>query len=147
MGSVKFRTYHEVTGPDASHLADQVRAQRARVEERLRAVSRVVGVMSGKGGVGKSYVTATLALGLAEQMPGGVGVLDADLEGPTAARFLGASGPLELTDDGVLPAAGRAGTAGLAPPVPAGSSPTGRVGSCNATRSPSASPFSTLPRS
>ncbi|MGQ0702717.1 MAG: P-loop NTPase [Gemmatimonadales bacterium] len=106
---MKFRTYHQVEGDDASRLAEQVGAQRRRVLDRLREVSRVVAVMSGKGGVGKSYVTATLALGLAEQMPRGVGVLDADLEGPTAARLLGASGPLTLTGDGALPAAGRAG--------------------------------------
>jgi ATP-binding protein involved in chromosome partitioning len=55
--------------------------------------------MSGKGGVGKSYVTARLAerLGRAGRA---VGVLDADLNGPTVARLLDAEGPLRVVPDG-----------------------------------------------
>ena len=109
MGSVKFRTYHQVEGADASRLAEQVAAQRRRVEERLGSIGRVIAIMSGKGGVGKSYVTAAIALGLADRLPRGVGVLDADLKGPTAARLLGASGPVRLDHDGVHPARGRSG--------------------------------------
>ena len=109
MGSVKFRTYHQVEGADASRLAEQVAAQRRRVEERLGAIGRVIAIMSGKGGVGKSYVTAAIALGLADRLPGGVGVLDADLKGPTVARLLDASGPVRLDQDGVHPARGRSG--------------------------------------
>jgi ATP-binding protein involved in chromosome partitioning len=109
MGSVKIRTYHEVGGEDASHLAEQVAAQRSRVQERLRGISRVIGIMSGKGGVGKSYLTTMLARGLAQRLSGGVGVLDADLKGPTAARMLGAAGPVRLDGEGVYPALGRDG--------------------------------------
>jgi ATP-binding protein involved in chromosome partitioning len=81
------RTYHQLTDPDRSGLADQIGAQRKRVAERLAGVRRIVAVMSGKGGVGKSYVTAHLARGLAR---GGrtVGVLDADLNGPTIPGLL-----------------------------------------------------------
>lgn len=108
---MKFRTYHQVAGDDASRLGEQVSAQRSRIRERLRGVGRVVGVMSGKGGVGKSYLTAALAVGLAPRLPRGVGVLDGDLNGPTTARLLGASGPLRLDPDGggVDPAMGRDG--------------------------------------
>lgn len=109
MGSVKFRTYHEVEGDDASRLAEQVGEQRQRVQERLAAIGRVIGIMSGKGGVGKSYVTASCARGLAQRLARGVGVLDADLKGPTAARMLGASGPVRLDKEGVHPALGRSG--------------------------------------
>jgi ATP-binding protein involved in chromosome partitioning len=82
-----FRTYHELTEPDRSGLVEQIDAQRRRVAERLAPVRRVVAVLSGKGGVGKSYVTAGLAGAVAR---GGraVGVLDADLNGPTAPRLL-----------------------------------------------------------
>src|SRR5436309_2661595 len=59
------RTYHQLTDPDRSGLAEQIGAQRKRVAERLAAVRRIVAVMSGKGGVGKSYVAAHLARGLA----------------------------------------------------------------------------------
>jgi ATP-binding protein involved in chromosome partitioning len=81
------RTYHELTDPDRSGLPAQIAAQRQRVAERLAGVRRIVAVMSGKGGVGKSYVTANLARALARAgQP--VGVLDADLNGPTIPSLL-----------------------------------------------------------
>ncbi len=104
---MSFRTYFELTDQDRSRLGDQVAAQRQRVVERLRSVDRLVAVMSGKGGVGKSYVTAALAQGLMNQVKHGVGVLDADLASPTVARLLDAQGPLRITDEGVHPALGR----------------------------------------
>ena len=81
------RTYHQLTDPDRSGLLDQIGAQRRRVAERLAGVKRIVAVMSGKGGVGKSYVTAHVARALAR---GGraAGVLDADLNGPTIPGLL-----------------------------------------------------------
>jgi ATP-binding protein involved in chromosome partitioning len=103
------RTYHQLTNPDRSGLLDQIGAQRRRVAERLAAVRRIVAVMSGKGGVGKSYVTAHLARALAR---GGrtVGVLDADLNGPTIPRLLGIDlAPLPAPQDGVTPAVGADG--------------------------------------
>ncbi len=81
------RTYHQLTDPDRSGLADQIGAQRKRVAARLAGVRRIVAVMSGKGGVGKSYVTAHLARGFA-RAGRSVGVLDADLNGPTIPRLL-----------------------------------------------------------
>jgi ATP-binding protein involved in chromosome partitioning len=105
---VSFRTYNQVTGPDRSGLGEQVGAQRARVTERLRTVGHVVAVISGKGGVGKSFVTSTLALGAAAAGKR-VGVLDADLKAPTVPSMLGASGPLRVDDEGVHPAIGRSG--------------------------------------
>jgi ATP-binding protein involved in chromosome partitioning len=92
------RTYHQLTDPDRSGLLDQIGAQRKRVAERLAGVRRIVAVMSGKGGVGKSYVTANLARALAR---GGsaTGVLDADLNGPTIPGLLGVSGA-RLTANG-----------------------------------------------
>lgn len=85
---MRFRTYREVTGPDASGVLGQVAAQRARVRDRLAAVRRLVAVMSGKGGVGKSFVTARLAQTLVRS-GSAVGVLDADLNGPTIPTLLG----------------------------------------------------------
>jgi ATP-binding protein involved in chromosome partitioning len=102
------RTYNEVHGADRSGLLSQVVAQRERVRARLASVARVVPVMSGKGGVGKSFVTASLATNLARHGLV-VGVLDADLHGPTTARMLGAEGPLEVLGDGVRPATTRDG--------------------------------------
>ena len=98
---MSYRTYHDVTGPDRSQLGAQVGAQRERVNDRLRDVRRVVAVMSGKGGVGKSYVTSHLARAMAGGLD--VGVLDADLRGPTVSRLLAASGPLRVSASGVEP--------------------------------------------
>lgn len=51
-------------------------------------VKRVIGVMSGKGGVGKSTVSALLAKQLCD-MGYSVGILDADITGPSIPRLLG----------------------------------------------------------
>ncbi len=109
MGPVSFRSYREVEGEDRSRLLEQVTAQRERVARRLESVNHVVAVMSGKGGVGKSHVAATLAAGVASQADRRVGVLDADLRSPTVAQLLEARGPLPVTDEGVDPAVGRGG--------------------------------------
>src|SRR5256714_5391333 len=81
------RTYHQLTEPDRSGLPGQIAAQRRGVAARLAGVRRVVAVMSGKGGVGKSFVTAGLARARAR---GGraTGVLDADFNGPTVPSLL-----------------------------------------------------------
>ena len=77
-----------------------------RVEEmnRLRArmdrVKHKVAVMSGKGGVGKSLVTVNLAAALAAEGKR-VGVLDADIHGPTVPKMLGMKGAqLEVNAEG-----------------------------------------------
>lgn len=106
---LNIRTYHELNEPDRSGLAQQIAVQRRRVAGRLAGVRRVVAVMSGKGGVGKSFVTAGLARALA-RAGRATGVLDADFNGPTAARLLGAREErLRVEGDAVLPAAGTDG--------------------------------------
>ncbi len=103
------RAYGELTGVDASRVGAQIDSQRARLAERLAAVRWMVAVMSGKGGVGKSYVTALLARAAATRLAKGVGVLDADLPSPTVAHMLGAEGRLVPSDDGVEPVRGAMG--------------------------------------
>lgn len=105
----KFRTYHEVDASTRSQLLEQVLDQRARLAERLVGIGQVVAVASGKGGVGKSAVTANLAATLSA-MGRRVGVVDADLNGPSLARMLGVSrGVLEDRAEGVVPPRGAAG--------------------------------------
>ncbi len=100
---LNIRTYHDLTGPDRSGLPEQIAAQRRRVAERLAQVRRIVAVMSGKGGVGKSFVTAQLARALA-RAGRAVGVLDADLNGPTIPRLLDAADArLTVYEDAVEP--------------------------------------------
>lgn len=64
-------------------------------------VGAIVAVASGKGGVGKSTTAVNIALGLAA-MGLKVGVLDADIYGPSMPRLLGISGKPETVDGKVL---------------------------------------------
>jgi len=65
-------------------------------------IKRVVAVMSGKGGVGKSLVTGLLATALAREGYQ-VGVLDADITGPSIPMLFGLHGPLEPGPVGIRP--------------------------------------------
>lgn len=65
-------------------------------------VKHVIGVVSGKGGVGKSFVTASLANLLAKKGYS-VGILDADITGPSIPKMYGVHGPAEATEDGIEP--------------------------------------------
>ena len=105
---MSFRGYFEVPGDDASRLGAQVAQQHERVRDRLRDVGSVVAIISGKGGVGKSFVTSAVAMAMA-RCGAAIGVLDADLQSPTVARMLGARGPLSIQEDGVVPATGHKG--------------------------------------
>jgi hybrid cluster-associated redox disulfide protein len=78
---------------------DRTPLRRAPGEFAKRAVFKhVVPIMSGKGGVGKSLVTALLAVGLREANLK-VGILDADITGPSIPRLFNLRTPLGLTED------------------------------------------------
>jgi ATP-binding protein involved in chromosome partitioning len=103
------KRYRDIAGDGGSNIVGQVEAQQARLVARLKDVRAIIAVVSGKGGVGKSSVTANLAGAFAL---GGarVGVLDADLNGPTMAKMLGVRGrTLVVGADGVEPPAGALG--------------------------------------
>ncbi len=69
----------------------------------LNNVGRVLAVMSGKGGVGKSSVAAMLAVALRRQGKR-VGVLDADITGPSIPKMFGLHEPPPMGPVGILPA-------------------------------------------
>lgn len=74
----------------------------------MSKVKKVFGVMSGKGGVGKSLVTCFLAAALKRQGVN-VGILDADVTGPSIPRMMGIKGIAEQSDFGLLPGRSRSG--------------------------------------
>lgn len=65
-------------------------------------IKHVIGIVSGKGGVGKSMVTASLANKLTEQGYR-VGILDADITGPSIPKMYGLHGPAQGDDQGIYP--------------------------------------------
>jgi len=74
-----------------------------------KGVRNVIAVMSGKGGVGKSFVTSLLAVEL-NKLGYKVGILDADITGPSIAKMFGLKGPLFVSaDKQVLPATSKIG--------------------------------------
>lgn len=80
-----------------------------KLKEDLRAqmnpfsdIKSVIAVMSGKGGVGKSTVTAAMGVELARKGYK-VGILDADITGPSIPKMFGITGPADGDENGVLP--------------------------------------------
>ncbi len=96
------------SGASSEPWFEELAVVRGRVDARLESVDRVLAVMSGKGGVGKTAVATNLALALAGRGLR-VGLLDADLNSPTVAKVLGLRGrPVRLQGDELLPQAGPA---------------------------------------
>ena len=65
-------------------------------------VKHVIGIVSGKGGVGKSFVTASLANRMAAK-GFKVGILDADITGPSIPKMYGLKGAAQADDNGIYP--------------------------------------------
>lgn len=72
------------------------------------SVKKVIAVVSGKGGVGKSTVTAMLAVAMAREGKR-VAVLDADITGPSAPTAFGVTECQGANEDGLYPALSRSG--------------------------------------
>lgn len=71
-------------------------------------VKKVIGVVSGKGGVGKSLLTSMLAVGMTRKGYT-CGILDADITGPSIPKAFGVHDKLEGCEEGILPARSEGG--------------------------------------
>ena len=74
----------------------------------LSKIGKVIAVVSGKGGVGKSLVTSSLAVAM-KQLGKTVGVLDADITGPSIPTAFGVHARAEGSELGIYPAVTRTG--------------------------------------
>lgn len=76
--------------------------------QKMSRVKKVIAVMSGKGGVGKSSVTSMLAVSLMRQ-GFKVGILDADITGPSIPKIFGLTGKAGASQGGIIPPKSRDG--------------------------------------
>ncbi len=104
------KSYEDLPFDGGSNIMDQVVDQREKLRVRLDQIKHKVCLMSGKGGVGKSSITANMA-GCLALRGHKVGILDADLNGPSIGKLLGVSNQekLEIGPQGVEPGKGAMG--------------------------------------
>ena len=86
-----------MTPPEREALKDRLSSAL-----QMNQIGKVVAVMSGKGGVGKSSATALLAVALQRQGYA-VGILDADITGPSIPKLFGVTGPVHSVPLGMNP--------------------------------------------
>lgn len=87
--------------PSASESQQQKADFRAKLND-LSSVKKVIAIVSGKGGVGKSLVTGLLA-GAMQRRGKRCAVLDADITGPSMSKNLGVTGKAQANELGILP--------------------------------------------
>ena len=73
------------------------------------SVKKVIGIVSGKGGVGKSLVTSLMAV-MAQRKGLNAAILDADITGPSIPKSFGVSGRAMASQQGMLPSVSKKGT-------------------------------------
>jgi ATP-binding protein involved in chromosome partitioning len=104
------KTYEDLAGDGGSNIIEQVVSIRGKLRSRLDKIKYKVALMSGKGGVGKSSITANIAACLADRGYR-VGILDADLNGPSICHLLDVPNDLKLQidEEGIHPGEGSQG--------------------------------------
>jgi ATP-binding protein involved in chromosome partitioning len=100
------KKYSDIAGDGGSKIVEQVTETLVHLNKKMADIKYKVAILSGKGGVGKSTVTALMAMNMAN-LGYKVGVLDTDLNGPSIPKLLGIERELlNLNADGIAPADG-----------------------------------------
>ena len=103
-GCTSQSTCPSANGGSAAHQGPTVEPANANTK-----IKKIIGVASGKGGVGKSFVTSVLAVKLAKKGYK-VGILDADVTGPSIPRAFGLKDTLTATEENhIVPAETKGG--------------------------------------
>ena len=86
----------------SANCSSRTAAPQHEAPHKLSSIKKVIGVVSGKGGVGKSMTSAMLAVSM-RRMGFNVGVLDADITGPSIPKLFGIHGRAMADQDGIWP--------------------------------------------
>jgi len=78
---------HDCSSCDVREGCDEIQSNKAKLNSRSH-IKKVIGILSGKGGVGKSYITSLIAVELRKRGLN-VGILDADVTGPSIPKMFG----------------------------------------------------------
>jgi ATP-binding protein involved in chromosome partitioning len=109
---LKYEGIFELTSaPEVTEREKQFSDDEQKLKKRMSKVRHKIAVISGKGGVGKSTVAVNLAVALAMHGHADrIGILDADIHGPSVPRMLGLTGQrLQVGPPGAFPASGTLG--------------------------------------
>lgn len=71
-------------------------------QNNMSNIKKVIGVVSGKGGVGKSLVTSMLAVEM-QRRGFSAGIIDCDITGPSIPKSFGLHGMAQVSEDGIFP--------------------------------------------
>ncbi|MBQ0101377.1 MAG: Mrp/NBP35 family ATP-binding protein [Firmicutes bacterium] len=90
---------------DCSHCSSNCASKKSLIEpcNASSHIKKVIGVVSGKGGVGKSLVTSLLAVEM-NRKKYSTAILDADITGPSIPKIFGVKGPVTGDEKGITPA-------------------------------------------
>ncbi|BDC19460.1 Mrp/NBP35 family ATP-binding protein [Acidianus sp. HS-5] len=107
MSSNPFRLQQPQKQPrDLRKVQPQVQGADLKIQMRMKNVKYKIAILSGKGGVGKSFVSSNLSMALAASGKK-VGIVDVDFHGPSVPKMLGVRGQVLTADDeGIIPVSG-----------------------------------------
>lgn len=75
---------------------------------KMSKIGKVIGVVSGKGGVGKTMISSLLAVSM-QRMGKNVGIMDADITGPSVPKAFGIHGKADACEFGIIPTKSKMG--------------------------------------